>query len=988
MSRRITSPVIVGRALELGQLLEALDRVAAGQPGVVVISGEAGVGKTRLLAEFLRLARDAGSIVARGACIPLVAGGLPYHPLSQALRDLEPQLDRKLIAWLDEPAQDELRQLLPGARGSAPKPDANSVSRLFEAFVGLIERVGEAGVLVIAVEDLQWADRSTLDLLSFVVRAAERGRLLIVVTVRTEDAPLRTDLINYLTELRRTRRVDHLELRRFTRDQTGALIEAIQGKPPPVELVDEVYARSDGNPFFIEELLAGPPEARRLSPSLRDIALAQVVALSEPSQQLLRVAAVAGRSVDHDLLVRVGNLDEARPGALLETLRHHVLTLEPETDRYRFRHALVREAVYESVLPGERRRLHQAYALELARTIEARTPDPTGAAELAYHWDRAGDTDRAFGAFLEAAQAAEDSYAHHEALRHYLRALEIADARGDSTMVTLALLREMAEVARLAGDAECAALLAKRALEAMGPNADPLDRALALGQVAHRQWEAAQTAQALETIERAVDLVADLPPSQGKAQVFADHGRLLMLSMRIKEAAARSREAVALAQTVGARTEAADALITLGTSLAAVEDYEEGLEMVRRGAEIAEELGDVYLMIRATINSTYSMFLAGRSEEAVGVCKATLEKARQMGVGRSIGALLVVNLMDCLTILGRFDEAEELARDSADRTLSLLYGVYISTSLVSLAAERRDADLAARALAELPGLGPSVGPTLGVPSEYVEVQAAVAQGRWRDVREPAARAIALLDLSQEPSQELQDIFLYGIRAEAELVARARMRHDAEAVGECERQATAFYDALASMPLPARLPRARIDALLALARAQLTRVRGKGDPEAWTRAVDACEAGSSPQALADARYRLAEALLGAGGGRTEAATALRQALQGAREMRILPLVREIEGLAKRARIELEPDSTATPVAPGARLGLTRRELEVLHLVAAGRTNREIATRLFVGEKTVATHVSNILGKLGAANRVEAVAIANRVMPDLAEAAANG
>jgi DNA-binding NarL/FixJ family response regulator len=153
------------------------------------------------------------------------------------------------------------------------------------------------------------------------------------------------------------------------------------------------------------------------------------------------------------------------------------------------------------------------------------------------------------------------------------------------------------------------------------------------------------------------------------------------------------------------------------------------------------------------------------------------------------------------------------------------------------------------------------------------------------------------------------------------------------------------------------------------------------------AVQACEAGGSPQALADARYRLAEALLGAGGGRTEAATALRQALQGARDMRILPLVREIEGLAKRARIELEAAAPATALeGPGARLGLTRRELEVLRLIAAGRTNREIATRLFVGEKTVATHVSNILGKLGASNRVEAVAIASRVMPDLAEAPA--
>jgi DNA-binding CsgD family transcriptional regulator len=980
MARRITSPTIVGRDVELGQLLEALDRVTVGQPGVVVISGEAGVGKTRLLAEFVGRARSAGSIVTGGACVQLAAGGLPYHPLSQALRGLEPQLDRELTAWLDEPARRELRHLFPGRQEMAPKPDANSVSRLFDAFVGLVERVGSDRVLTVAIEDLQWADRSTLDLLSFVVRAAERGRLLVVVTVRSDDVPLRTDLVEYLAELGRARRIDQLELRRFGREETAALMEAIQGACPS-SLVDEIYAWSDGNPFFVEELLAGPPQARRLSPSLRSVALAQVAALSEAAQQIVRVASIAGRSVDQDHLVGLAGLDETGSVGLREALRHHVLTLEPETDRYWFRHALVREAVYDDVLPGERKRLHRAYAQTLSATIEGRSPDlAAAAAELAYHWDRAGDAERAFAAYLEAARTAQGSYAHHEALRHYQRALEIADSGGSPESVAPALLQEMADAARLAGDADRAAGLVQRALGVMGPEADPLDLGLALGQLAQRQWELAETAQALETIERAVGVVADLPPSQGKAQVFADHGRLLLLSMRLAEAATRSREALALASTAGARIEATDALITLGASVAAIEDYEEGLSLLRQGIEIADELDDVDLTTRAYMNTTYTLDMAGRSEEAVAIGRRGLDKARQMGVGRTLGSLIMVNLMDSLTQLGRFDEAEQLGREARDRSLSPLIAIYLATSLMRLAAERRDADGAANALGGLPQLGPSTGPILGAPSEYVEVQAAMAQGRWGVVREAAYRATALSDLSEE----LPEIFLFGIRAEAELAELARLGRDQRSIEDCDRHATVLYDALTSLALPARFPRARIDALMALGAAQLTRVRGKSDREAWARAVGACELGGSPQALADARYRLAEALLGSGGGRADAAIALRLALRVARELRIRPLIEEVESLAQRARIELEEVAAVPPPAePGAELRLTRRELEVLRLVAAGRTNRQIAERLFVGEKTVATHVSNILGKLGAANRVEAVAIAGRVIPDLAE-----
>ncbi len=972
---------MVGRATELGRILESLGRVEAGQPRVQVISGEAGVGKSRLLAEFVEAARAAGSLVVGGACIPLVAAGLPYHPLLQALRRLATELDPELVEWLNEPAQGELRQLFPGAQPGAPRPDENSVSRLFEAFAELVERVSSDRLLVLTIEDVHWSDRSTLDLLSFLARVSTGGRLLLVVTVRTEGAPLRGEVIECLTELRRARYTDHLELRRLSRDQTAELIAAIRGSDVPAALVDEIYARSEGNPFFVEELLAGAPEMG-LSPSLRDLALAQVAALSERAQQLLRAAAAAGRSVEHDLLVRVAGLDEARPDVLREILRHHVLTLEQETDRYRFRHALVREAVYDEVLPGERQRLHLAYARALSETVDGQALDPAAAAEVAYHWDRAGARESAYVAYLRAARAAKSSYAHHEALGHYQRALELADTEGlqSAEPVAPSLLREIADTAYLAGEPALATGFMRRALDAMGPDSDPLALGQVLGHLARCQSDEGRSVEGLETMEAAVRMVADQPPSQGKAQVLADYGRLLFESMRLEDAVPLNRVALELARTVGASTIEAEALITLGASVAEVEDYEEGLSLLRESLRIARDLGDVRLMIRATKNLTVYLDMGGRNEEAVALERAAVEQARQMGVGHSLGCSVMVNLVHSLIDLGRFDEAEEVARDAMDHALDSLIGTYLTTALIHLAAERRDADLAARVLAqhpELARLGDSMG---GGASEGIALEAAIAQARWAVVRETAAQLSHLPNIFQQWPQ----LATAGIHAEAELATMARHRRDEAAAEECKRRAAALYDALLGLPLPATLPRARIDAMRACAAAQMSRVKGLSEPEVWSRAVHALEVAGSPQSLADARYRWAEAILGAGGDRSEAVSILRDAYRSARDLRIMPLVKEIEGLARRARIEIEEGMPGQGAPPDAGLGLTRRELEVLRLIAVGATNREIARRLFVGEKTVATHVSNILGKLEAANRVEAVAIASRAIGNLGDA----
>ena len=319
-------------------------------------------------------------------------------------------------------------ELGPPAGGEAADA-ALAPTRLFELLLGVLHRLAEGRPVLLVVEDLHWADQSTRDLLGFLVRNL-RGGVALVLTYRSHELHRRHPLRPFLAELDRSGRAERLELERLGRRDLAELLAGILEAPAPPALIGEILARSEGNPFFAEELLAAHLEGSRLPLALRDLVLARVEALSEEVQRVLEVAAVAGTRVDHELLAAVVGQDtEQLVGLLREAVTRHVLAVEEASGAYLFRHALVQEAIYNDLLPVQRGPLHAAYARALERRIERRGAAPgtrSGTAaergQLAYHWYAAHDLGQALLASVQAGQAAESAAALAEALEHYERA--------------------------------------------------------------------------------------------------------------------------------------------------------------------------------------------------------------------------------------------------------------------------------------------------------------------------------------------------------------------------------------------------------------------------------------------------------------------------------------------------------------------------------------------------------------------------------------
>lgn len=364
------SPVFVGRGQETATLTAALRRASAGQPQALLVGGEAGVGKTRLLEEFLCAAEQQdGTVTMLGGCLEIGAEGLPYAPLVTAMRRLYRRLGPELEQAADG-MEGHLSRLLPEFGDADTEPnDEYGRARLFEHIARLFERLSAERTLVLAIEDLHWSDRSTRELLAYLIRTLHKARVLILATYRTDDLHRRHPLRPFLAELERQRAVQRLELDRFGRQEVAAQLAGILGTASPDgQLVERIHRRSEGNPFFVEELACSFQEGCfvGLSDSLRDLLLVRVEALPEPTQRVVRIAAEGGSRIEHQLLAAVldGPEDELID-ALRSAVGSNILQLDKDGEGYRFRHALVREAVSDDLLPGERHRINRRFAAAL-----------------------------------------------------------------------------------------------------------------------------------------------------------------------------------------------------------------------------------------------------------------------------------------------------------------------------------------------------------------------------------------------------------------------------------------------------------------------------------------------------------------------------------------------------------------------------------------------------------------------------------------------
>ncbi|MYS21012.1 MULTISPECIES: ATP-binding protein, partial [unclassified Streptomyces] len=763
------SPVFIGRDAELTRLAGALRSAGGGRPQAVLIGGEAGVGKTRLVEEFLTAARAAGAVTAIGACVEIGADGLPFAPVSTALRSLYGTLGAELPAAAAG-QEAELARLLPelgdpGSYGPGARDphDEDGRVRLFELTARLLERLAADRTLVLVLEDLHWADRSTRELLAYLFRSLQRARLVIAATYRADDIHRRHPLRPFLAETDRLRSVERIELSRFSLDEVRRQLAAILAAEPEAAVVDEVFARSDGNPFFVEELACGLSGGRTttagISESLRDLLLVRVEALSEDAQLVAKFVAEGGNTVEYRLLAAICRLGEDQ---LIDALRGAVgasiLLPDPCGDGYRFRHSLVREAVGDDLLPGERSRINRRYA-------EAIEDDPSlvrageRAARLASYWYAAHHPAKALPAVLRASVDARRRHAYAEQYRLLERALELWDdtpqeVRGALRPVDYAeaypsccacdaatplsfldLLAEVTVAARLGGEPERAYAMAKRALRLLEreQSADPLRAAWFWSQRA-RLTEDLGRADGWEELSRARELVRGLPPSAAHAEVMAMIAGWIMVHKSAAEGITIAGRAVELARLAGARETELHARVTLGMLRADAGDIEGGLAEVEEVRLLVADQPAPGIIARTYGNLSSLLEGAGRSHEAIRVAREALALLGERA-SNTTRSWLLTNEGESLLALGRYAEAAAplaQARETAVHTF-LRAGIEVSQGYVALAVG--DTDAAARChAAAVEGLRHDTQPQHLIPLRGLALQLAVAQGRFEDAR--------------------------------------------------------------------------------------------------------------------------------------------------------------------------------------------------------------------------------------------------------------
>jgi DNA-binding NarL/FixJ family response regulator len=996
MGGRVASPTFVGRLEELQTLEAARGRAADGEPAVVLVGGEAGVGKTRLAAELTARCAADGSLVLAGGCVPVGDGALPYAPIVEALRALVAEVGVDEVRELIGPSWTEVARLLPalGEPVGAGRPGEAAQARLFELLLGLLGRVGEQAPLVLVVEDLHWADRSTRDLLAFLVRNLRRERVLVVVTYRN-DEPGQQRLGPYLAELDRGGAVERMELPRLDRAGTVAQLVGILGAAPAAELADAVFARSEGNPFFTEELLenvrAGSHE---LPVTLRDLLHGRIQALPRQARHVLAVVAVAGRRVPHRLLAAAAGLtDRQLDGALRGAVANHLLVTRPGEDGYDVRHALLREVVDADLLPGERGRLHAALARTVADLLRSGEFDRSGsAAEVAVHWYRARDLPKALAWSVRAGTEADGIYAYAEALHHYGRALDLwgqaADAMAHAGLDRVELLQRAARAANASGDVARALALIDSALDEVDAVVDPV-RAGLLHERRSVYLMATRDLQArFEALREAVRLIPADPPSKERAWVLASFAEALVLAARTEQARAAGEEAVAIARQLGAELELGRALLALGGAQADSGSFEAAIVSLREACRLAERHADLDTLGHAWGWLGEALIQAGRLEDAVEESLSGREPLRRLGLaGQWQDIYLMVLAAKALFKLGRWDQAHGLATQALAKAQPEEGEAYAFLMVAGLEVARGEFHAAEVHLETIKERSLS---SAGIPSHarlhaVLLAELRVWQGRLAEARAAVRDGLDRV-VNTDERVRCGQLLCLGMRIEADQAELGRARHNQGEVQAAVCAADALASRAAAMapnPLvPGASPVVTTPAVAALFDAERARLEGRSDPAQWQAAVAAWLALSRPYPAAYAQWRQAEALLASRAPRDRAEETLRAAHTVAVRLDAAPLRRELELLAQRGRVRLEAPAepeVAEPEAPSvaASLGLTRREAEVLALVAAGRTNRQIGQELFITPKTAGVHVSRILTKLGVAGRGEAAAAAHRL-----------
>ena len=983
----------VGRESELATLLGAL----ASDFRLVLVAGDAGVGKTQFLETGIARAGAAGMVLLRGECLPL-AHTLPLLPVAEALGELGKLDDGGLLAAAldDTPAyvRAEVGRLLPGiGTGGGAVPDARggewSRERLFAGLAELLAAVAARFVrgAGLVIEDVHWADSATLDCLTYLARAARQGGVRVVATCRTDEAPVAAHVTGWLADMRGAAGVVEIRLSPLSRAEIAQQVAALVGRPVPDEVAGELYGRAEGTPFFTDQLvaaaLASDPDGGLLAPGglparLAELLVARADRCAGDARALLTGLAIAGRPLTEDQLGALTGLstDAVRQG-LRELTTARLLSEDTTGGGHRPRHALLAEAVAGTLLPGERAALHE----RMAQTLTA-AGDQELAAEVAGHWQAASRPAEELPARIAAAGAAERVYGYAQAAEQWRRAIELCQAEpGAVAGIDVPRLYVRAiDALFVAGDSDRAQLLAEEAHRRFAGHADPATAAVVRHCAAF--FRVNDPAGARLLMKQALDLFERAPPSFDHADALLDYATIFLLyaERRPQESLAALYRALEVAEAAGATAMIPRILSVIAFCTWVGGQVEEGLAILERGWALARAAQDGPALVWLAINESDALLKLAQFERAAKAASDSLDAARRAGLGAwDMTAILASNAAEALLALGRTGEAaaviEPLTSGLPGRDFWLAQMTRAEVDLL-----RGDADAAAsrwQLIHDLPAIVSRVD--FACESAQRDAEGALWALRPGSALDKARRALALFQVP-DLTVLCGRLLATGMRACADLAEQARARRDQRAVDAAMAAADSLVTWVEGMkdapftdhPLVATVPAER-----ATWDAERTRVTGFSDPEAWASAAKAWQDLGCPHRAGYAWWRQAQARLDAGRPAAAASTALRTAAAAADGH--APLLAEIRRLAERARIPLQPPvaaATGPPREERLSYRLTGRELAVLRLLAAGRTNAQIGAELYISPKTAGVHVGNILRKLGVSGRVQAAAVAER------------
>ncbi|MEU7858735.1 AAA family ATPase [Nonomuraea sp. NPDC049141] len=941
------SPVMVGRADEIATLRAAYAQARSARPVTALVSGEAGIGKSRLVTTVVR-ALPGDPLVLSGGCLELGSEGAPYVPFVAILRDLVRRLGRDRVAALLPAAGSTLGDWLPDL---GPAPVRYTRTRLLEEMLALISQVAQAQPVVLVVEDLHWADASSRELFAYLVRNLADASVLLIGTVRTGELATGHPNRRLLAELGRGRDLVRLGLGPLEHRDVAELLEAIDGRPPDRSRSGAIHRRSGGNPLFVEAL-STTDEAS--AADLRTLLLDRITDLPDLTHQVLSALAVSGIRLTDEVLGEVTGLPETQLLLALKDLAGRDLVVAGD-EGYAIRHDLIREAVYASLPPAQRRRTHARYAAGLA----ARTPDSTA---LADHWTAAGEFEQA----LPAAWRAADRAGRQNAYDEQLHLLELVLARWTQVAAPSLLihadrttvLERAAAAAFAAGKSAAGVAHATAALAELDPESQPLRTARLLG--LRGQSQSRVDGNGWDDLEHAVALVPPGSSDALRSRLLSALGFIGVAAHRLERSRQYAAEALTLAERLGDDGLRAPALLVL----AALDGMDGVFEPARRtyaeARRAAESAGDEHTFLTTFQWEAGLMEAVGLYEQAAELAHIGQLAAERLGRTRSRGSMLANARAIHLRFLGRWDEAVAVVDDALADGPPPLYAAFLRLAAADIARCRGETDRLELLFRQVSEFARHAAGAAEAKAEFAvqRIAWALEQGE-ADLADRILGELLSVAPATWPTHEVLRLAVLGAR-----VQRARRA----AAPRNRRVATESADRLAELARMTDTVRAATPALTAY-RLTFQAESGSGDLPSWDAAVTAWRDLGN-------RYETALALTGAArialasNNRPGARSRLREARALAAELGAAPLLARIDDVIAHGRLG---DAAKVPVRND--FGLTRRELEVLRVLARGRSNPQIATELFITANTVATHVARILVKLGVATRTEAVARAH-------------